>query len=136
MFSNKLVGAFNFIHAVTPLMKQKKAGYIFNIASRSGKQAQAHWGAYAASKFGLVGFGEALHKELAADGIKVTTLCPGAVATGMSEGEDIQQESMIQPDDLANLIACFLTLSPSALIKDITIECKAVVIHNTAHEPQ
>jgi len=131
-----LIGAFNLIHATVPIMKKFQAGYIFNIASRSGKQAQAHWGAYAASKFGLVGFGEALHKELANKGIKVTTLCPGAVATEMSTGEEMPQQKMIQPKDIADLIACLLTLSSNALIKDIVIECTGVVIHNTEHEPR
>lgn len=72
-----LTAPFALLKAVVPLMKKRRQGYIFNIASRSGKIGFEGKGVYAASKFGLVGLTESLYRELAADGISVTSICPG-----------------------------------------------------------
>lgn len=105
------------------------SGYIFNLASRNGKIGVAGLGGYTASKFGLVGLGEVLYRELAAQGIKVTTLCPGWVNTDMASGEGCVHppEKMIQPEQIAATMRWLLSLGPSVSIMEVLLECTADV---------
>ncbi|MCY1044026.1 SDR family oxidoreductase [Corallococcus sp. bb12-1] len=68
--------------AVTPDMKRRGEGRIVNISSIGGKVSVPHLVPYSASKFALVGLSDGLRTELAQDGIKVTTACPGLMRTG------------------------------------------------------
>ena len=86
-----------------PMLKEAGAEHgkalIANTASIAGKHGQGWLSAYSATKFGVVGLSQGLHKELANDGIQVTALCPGFVATAMTdwvEGQ-VSKEEMIQP---------------------------------------
>jgi short-subunit dehydrogenase len=75
-------GALYTIQAVVEEMRERGEGKIVNIASIGGKVAVPHLLPYVASKFALVGFSEGLHAELSADGIQVTTVCPGLIRSG------------------------------------------------------
>lgn len=68
--------------AAMPGMRRQGSGRIVNISSIGGKISVPHLVPYSASKFALVGFSEGLHAELAKDGIRVTTVCPGLMRTG------------------------------------------------------
>ena len=68
--------------AVLPEMRQRNAGRIVNITSIGGKLGIPHLLPYSASKFAAVGFSQGLRAEVAADGIKVVTVCPGLMRTG------------------------------------------------------
>jgi short-subunit dehydrogenase len=68
--------------AVLPHMRERKAGRIVNITSIGGKLGIPHLLPYSASKFAAVGFSQGLRAEVAADGIKVVTVCPGLMRTG------------------------------------------------------
>jgi short-subunit dehydrogenase len=68
--------------AVIPGMRARRSGRIVNIASIGGKLAVPHMAPYCASKFALVGLSSALQSELAGDGVRVTTVCPGMMRTG------------------------------------------------------
>jgi NAD(P)-dependent dehydrogenase (short-subunit alcohol dehydrogenase family) len=68
--------------AVLPGMRERKAGRIVNITSIGGKLGIPHLLPYSASKFAAVGFSEGLRAEVASDGIKVVTVCPGLMRTG------------------------------------------------------
>ncbi|MGD9152801.1 MAG: SDR family oxidoreductase [Gammaproteobacteria bacterium] len=111
---------------IIPIMKKNKKGYLFNIASRAGKIGFAERGGYVASKFAVVGLSESLHRELANYNIKVTSICPGYVNTEMARkaGSDLKGGEMIQTKDIAEIIVCLLSLSASAYIKSIEIECQ------------
>lgn len=104
-------------------MKQQQSGYIFNVASRSGKVGFAGSGGYSASKFGLVGLNESLYRELTPQGIKVTALCPAWVNTKMAReaGTPLEAGEMIQPDDLFETIRWLLNLSSGACVKEVVI---------------
>ena len=103
--------------------------HVIPIASRNGKIGVAGLGGYTASKFGLVGLGEVLYRELAAQGIKVTTLCPGWVNTDMASGEGCVHppEKMIQPEQIAATMRWLLSLGPSVSIMEVLLECTADV---------
>ncbi len=77
MLRVNLIAPFAFMQEVIPIMKDQKDGYIINIASRAGKIGFSDEGAYAASKFGLVGLNESVYRELSTYGIRVTAICPG-----------------------------------------------------------
>ena len=100
MLDTNLTAQLVFAQAVVPQMKKQKSGYIFNVASRSGKIGFAESGGYSASKFGMVGLSESLYRELTPQGIKVTALCPGWVNTKMAfeAGTPLKPEQMIQPE--------------------------------------
>ncbi len=68
--------------AVLPQMRERRAGRIVNITSFGGKIAVPHLIPYCAAKFAAVGLSEGLRAELAADGVTVTTVCPGEMRTG------------------------------------------------------
>jgi len=126
VIETNLVGLFSFCHAVVPLMKKKKTGYIFNISSMAGQRGLARLGAYCASKFGVVGFSESLFKELLPYNIRVTAICPSVVATEMTADFDFLPEDMIQTDDLTKTVDYLLSLSKEALVKDILVRCRLI----------
>jgi NAD(P)-dependent dehydrogenase (short-subunit alcohol dehydrogenase family) len=123
MMDTNLVAQLVFAQEVVPVMKKQQSGYIFNVASRSGKVGFAGSGGYCASKFGLVGLNESLYRELTPQRIKVTALCPAWVNTNMAQeaGTPLEAEEMIQPEDLFQTIQWLLNLSPGACVKEVVI---------------
>ena len=110
-----------------PLLKEAGAEHrkalLVNTASIAGKHGQAHLAAYSATKFGVVGLSQALHKELAQAGVQVTALCPALVDTPMtdwakSEG-GVPAEEMIRPEDIAEAVRYLLRTSPSCIVPEI-----------------
>lgn len=70
------------VESVLPDMRARGCGRIVNVASIGGQVAIPHLLPYTVSKFALVGYSQGLNSELAKDGIKVTTVCPGLMRTG------------------------------------------------------
>ena len=108
-----------------PMLKEAGAEHgkalIVNTASISGKSGQPWISVYSATKFGVVGFSQAMQKELGQQGIQVTALCPGFVDTPMTEWVrgQVKQEEMIQPDDIAEAVRLLLRVSPHCVIPEI-----------------
>ena len=94
---------------------------VVNTASVAGKSGQAWLSVYAATKFGVVGFTQAMNKELGPDGIKSCALCPGFVDTAMTDfiKEQVDAEEMIRPEDIAESVRMLLHLSPAYVIPEI-----------------
>lgn len=82
-----LRGVFLCCQAEIRLMRKAKFGRIINTASIAGKVGFPNLAHYSASKFGVIGFTNAIAKEVAKEGITVNALCPGIVGTGMWRGE-------------------------------------------------
>jgi NAD(P)-dependent dehydrogenase (short-subunit alcohol dehydrogenase family) len=80
-FETNVFGLFDVTRAVLPVMRRARRGHIINVSSVGGFAGQAWLGAYNASKFAVEGFSEALARELAAVGIKVTIVEPGRFRT-------------------------------------------------------
>lgn len=110
-------------NAVAAFMKQQRSGYIINTSSMAGKRALPVYGIYSASKFGLLGYAEALFKELIPYGIKVTTICPSTVATDMTKDFKISGKLMIQTSDMVSTVRFLLSLGHTAAIQEIMIQC-------------
>ncbi|MDE3180702.1 MAG: SDR family oxidoreductase [Acidobacteriota bacterium] len=81
VIGTNLSGVFYCCREAIPLMRQRGGGYIFNISSLAGVNAFPGGSAYNASKFGLNGFSEAMMQEIRYDGIRVSYIMPGSVAT-------------------------------------------------------
>jgi len=108
-----------------PMLKEAGAEHgkalIVNTASIAGKRGQGWLSAYSATKFGVVGLSQGLHKELSGEGIQVTALCPAFVATPMTdwiEGQ-VSKDDMIQPEDIAESVRFLLRTSRNCLVPEI-----------------
>ncbi|HST23821.1 MAG TPA: SDR family oxidoreductase [Blastocatellia bacterium] len=112
-----LSGVFYCCHEALPLMKSRGGGYIINIGSLAGKQAFAGGAAYCASKFGLIGFSEALMQEVRYDHIRVSYVMPGSVNTGFGRsGQQNPSDTWkLSPEDVADVVVNLLESNSRAL---------------------
>jgi NAD(P)-dependent dehydrogenase (short-subunit alcohol dehydrogenase family) len=120
-----LRGVYLIARECIPMLKEAGAEHgkalIANTSSYAGKRGQGWLSAYSATKFGVVGLSQALHKELSGTGIQVTALCPGFVATDMTdwiEGQ-IPKDEMIRAEDIAEAIRFVLRTSPHCIVPEI-----------------
>jgi 3-oxoacyl-[acyl-carrier protein] reductase len=116
-----LTGVFNTVKAgIDPLKKTK--GYIITIASLAGANFFEKASAYNASKFGLVGFTQAVMLDLRKYGIKVTTIMPGSVATYFNNHVPNDADAWkIQPEDIGELVVDVLQMNPRTLPSKIEV---------------
>ena len=112
-----LSGVFYCCHEAIPLMKKRGGGYLINIGSLAGKSAFPGAAAYCASKFGLIGFSEALMQEVRYDHIRVSYVMPGSVNTGFGgqAGQDPAASWKLAPEDVARVVINLLEMDPGAL---------------------
>jgi len=116
-----LTGVFNTVKASIDALK-KTEGYIITIASLAGANFFENGAAYNASKFGLVGFTQAIMLDLRKYGIKVTTIMPGSVATHFNNhGPGDADAWKIQPEDIGQVVLDLLNMNPRALPSKIEI---------------
>jgi short-subunit dehydrogenase len=88
-------------------MLRQRAGSIINVASQLGKVGAGEYATYCASKFGLVGFTEALAEELTGTGVRVWAVCPGLVDTPMARQAGVsraERHHLIRPESVAQVI--------------------------------
>jgi NAD(P)-dependent dehydrogenase (short-subunit alcohol dehydrogenase family) len=107
-----------------PLLKEAggehRKALIVNTASIAGKMGQGWLAAYSATKFGVVGLTQAMHRELGQDGVQCTALCPCFVATDMTDWvQDVPKEEMIQPEDIAEAVRYLLRTSPACFVPEL-----------------
>jgi NAD(P)-dependent dehydrogenase (short-subunit alcohol dehydrogenase family) len=97
---------------------------VVNTASISGKTGEAWLSVYSATKHGVVGFTEAMNKELGGDGIKSCALCPAFVDTPMTDfvKGDVAADDMIRPEDIAEGVRMLLKVSPACVIPEIIFQ--------------
>src|SRR5690349_5075294 len=105
MFNTNLRGVFYMIRACAPMMISSGGGDIVNISSLAGKNPMPNGAAYAASKWGLNGLTYSAAEELRQHNIRVTVVCPGSTATELSPHAGKDPKNMLQPADLADVVA-------------------------------
>ncbi|MFW5951502.1 MAG: SDR family oxidoreductase [Gemmatimonadota bacterium] len=114
-----LDGIFYCTRAALPRIKERGGGWIINIGSLAGKNAFPGGAAYNASKFGLIGFSEALMQEVRHDGVRVSYIMPGSVDTpGFSSGE---ADWKIQPEDIGQIVLDLLATPDRTLPSRIEV---------------
>ena len=120
-----LKSAFNFIHAVTPIMMKQRCGSIVNMSSVVGVSGNAGQANYAASKAGMIGLAKSIAKELGSRGIRANAIAPGFIITEMTAAlpEKVREEweKLIPlrrggtPEDVAN-VSLFLASDLSSYV--------------------
>jgi short-subunit dehydrogenase len=109
------------VKASLEAIKQSK-GYIITIASLAGTNFFENGSAYNASKFGLVGFSQAIMLDLRKYGVKVTTIMPGSVATYFNNHVPNEGDAWkIQPQDIGELVSDLLSMHPRTLPSKIEV---------------
>lgn len=107
---------------VLPTLIGKHSGAVINIGSISGKSGEANSSAYAASKFGLIGFTQSLYEEVREHGIKVSVILPGFVDTPLiPPTRQIDRSKMIRPEDIAETVLFVLRSSQACCPVEITV---------------
>jgi NAD(P)-dependent dehydrogenase (short-subunit alcohol dehydrogenase family) len=115
-----LTGVFYSVKAAVPALK-KSEGYIITIASLAGTNFIAGGAAYNASKFGLVGFTQAIMLDLRDKGIKVSTIMPGSVATDFNQSGGGDESWKIQSEDIGQMVIDLLKMNPRTLPSKIEV---------------
>ncbi|HXJ67460.1 MAG TPA: SDR family oxidoreductase [Verrucomicrobiae bacterium] len=108
-------GVFYCTREAIPRMIQRGGGYIFNVSSLAGRNAFPGAAAYCASKHAVNGFSEALFQEVRDEGIRVTYLMPGSVATAFGSGSAAKQGWALQPEDVGEMVVDLLRTNPRAM---------------------
>jgi len=123
MINLNLNAVFYLTSAVTPLLKKNaEVCHIVNIASIAGKMGNANISGYNATKFALGGMSDALMKELRHDGIKVTCLYPGSIATEFfTHSGGTLHDRMMQSDDVATVLINVLEMPDNFLIDEVVM---------------
>lgn len=121
VIDTNLTGVFYTTKACVPALKQS-SGYLITIASLAGTNFFAGGSAYNASKFGLVGFTQAIMLDLRKHGIKVTTIMPGSVATYFNDHTPNEADAWkIQPEDMGQMVVDLLRMHPRTLPSKVEV---------------
>jgi 3-oxoacyl-[acyl-carrier protein] reductase len=107
---------------VLPTLIAKESGAVINIGSIAGKSGEAGSSAYAASKFGLIGFTQSLYEEVREHGIKAAVILPGFVDTPLiPPTRQLDRSKMIRAEDIAQTVLFVLRTSPACCPVEITL---------------
>jgi 3-oxoacyl-[acyl-carrier protein] reductase len=116
-----LTGVFYSIKASLEALKTTK-GYFISIASLAGTNFFENASAYNASKFGLVGFTQAIMLDLRKEGIKVSTIMPGSVATEFSNHVVNEKDAWkIQPEDIGQIVVDLIKMPERTLPSKVEV---------------
>lgn len=116
-----LFAPYHLTRLLLPAMIKQKSGHIFNITSIAALQAYPGGGSYGISKFALDGFSKNLRHEMKPNGIKVTTVYPGATYTDSWKSSGISTDRFMKVDDISKMIYAASQLSPQACVEEIVI---------------
>lgn len=121
-------GVYNMMHAVLPQMRERKDGLIVNVSSIAGKRSSMLGGvAYCASKFAATALGGTVALEDGHQGIRISTVFPGEVATPILENRPVpvtaeHRARILQPEDLGAAVLMICCLPPRAHIPELIIK--------------
>lgn len=125
IIQTNVMGMYYVTKEVLPFLIAKNEGDIINVSSTAGLTGNANTSAYSASKFAVIGMSESLMKEVRKNNIRVCTLTPSTIASDMSIELGIanknSEDSVLQPDDFAELIVAGLKLPRRAMLKGASL---------------
>jgi NAD(P)-dependent dehydrogenase (short-subunit alcohol dehydrogenase family) len=113
-----------FYRECAEMLRADGGALVVNMSSISGKVGQPWLSVYSATKAAVIGWTEAMNKELGGDGVKSIALCPGFVDTPMTEfiREQVSPEQMIRPQDIAEAVRFVLRTSPACVVPEIVFQ--------------
>ncbi len=121
MINVNLNGVFHTLKASVEALKESE-GYYMTVASLAGTNFFASGAGYNATKFGVVGFTQAVMLDLRKYGIKVTTIMPGSVATHFNNNQPDESDAWkIQPEDIGALVVDLLQMNPRTLPSKVEV---------------
>jgi len=121
VMNTNLRGVYYCIRSFAPLMIRARSGHIINISSLAGKNALPNGAAYSASKWGLNGLTYSVAEELRAHNIRVSVICPGSVHTEFGPHAGKSAEKMLQPGDVAHVVAMIVTQAPQSFASEVLL---------------
>jgi|TARA_B110000967_G_C18631829_1_gene434032 3-oxoacyl-[acyl-carrier protein] reductase len=125
IIQTNVMGMYYVTKEVLPYLINQNEGEIINVSSTAGLNGNASTSAYSASKFAVIGMSESLMKEVRKNNIRVCTLTPSTIASDMSIELGIatkdSQDSVLQPEDFAELIIAGLKLPRRAMLKSASL---------------
>ena len=127
VLNTNLKGAFLFVRAILPTMQRQRAGQLIFINSVSGVRGFAEDAVYCASKFGLTGLADALDEELRAQGVRITSIHPGATDTtfaydSWSPPDDPRRSFFLKAEDVSEAIVYAASQPAHVVVKQIVIQ--------------
>ncbi len=125
MWAVNVKAPLSMTRAALPHLRRSGAGRIVNVASLAGKAVFDSGIGYSMTKFAAVALSHATRHAGWDDGVRCTALCPGYVATDMTAAvESVPHDQMIAPGDLAEVVLTVLSLSNTASIAELVINCR------------
>lgn len=121
MINTNLYSAYHLTRTLLPKFLSQRSGTIFNMCSIASKIAYPNGGSYSISKFALLGFSKVLREELKDQGIRVTSILPGATWSNSWAGVDLPQERLMEAEDIAKVLWNTIQLGPSAVVEEIIL---------------
>ena len=123
VMETNLRGVMQLVRAVLPYMRQNDFGDIVNISSQAGKHGYADVPSYCASKFGLLGYAEALRDDLGKTGanIRVFNFCPGLVDVENTKPDQKPRAGFIHVANIARTLMYVLSLDRNVVLEDLNI---------------
>ncbi len=116
-----LTGVFNTVKATLPALKNTK-GFLITLASLAGTNFFANASVYNASKFGLVGFTQAVMLDVRKHGIRVSTIMPGSVATEFDHNQVSDKDAWkIQPEDIGQIVSDLIKMPARTLPSKVEV---------------
>jgi meso-butanediol dehydrogenase/(S,S)-butanediol dehydrogenase/diacetyl reductase len=123
VMETNLRGVMQLVRAVLPHMRRNDFGDIVNVSSQAGKHGYADVPSYCASKFGLLGYAEALRDHVRKNGanIRVFNFCPGLVDVENTRPDQTPREGFIHVSNMARTLMYALSLDRNVVVEDIGI---------------
>jgi len=121
VLDTNLKSVFLVSREVAPSMIRRRKGDIVNISSLAGRNAFVGGGIYCASKWGLQGLSACMAEDLREYGIRVSTVCPGSVATEFSGSKPKDPSKALSAEDVAHAVAAILTQGPQSFISEVQL---------------
>ncbi|MHB1863285.1 MAG: SDR family oxidoreductase [Gemmatimonadaceae bacterium] len=116
---------FDVTRALLPGMVARQRGHVVIIGSIAGRSTFSGGTAYAATKHAVMGFAECLMLEVRDQGVKVSVVSPGGVATAFGDGDPASKTWALRPDDVAASVAHVLATPPNVLVHRVEVRALA-----------
>ena len=121
MVQTNLYSAYHLTRSVMPLLRGGQRPHIVNICSIASLIAYPNGGSYSISKFAMLGFSKVLREELKPEGVRVTSVMPGATWSASWAGVDLPEDRLMPAADIASAVLSAWKMSASTVVEEIVI---------------